>query len=162
MGFLSDIFAFFKDLFSGIIKFLKDNFLLLVLIGIGIFFFFPGAWAAIIGWLSAAGGWIWAGIAAVGTWLGGFTLGELLLGAAAVWFLSDPEGAIEFIADAIQEVTAAVAGGIVEGLGGSNLLIAGLAGFGLWLWLGKSDDDEEAPISENQRQQEFLATQEEI
>jgi Flp pilus assembly pilin Flp len=143
MGLLSGLFDFLKSLFEGIINFLKEYGLYIILILVAIYIVNPTLWSTISTWLSSVGGTIWsyisAGASALGGWLNGFQLTELLTGLAAVWFITDPEGVVTFIADTVSEFVEAVAGGISSGLGLPTLAAVGL---GLW-FLTKSKDKKE-------------------
>lgn len=150
MSILSDIFDFFINAFRGIIKFLKDNFLLIVLIVVGLYFLAPGLLTAIGGWLATAGitvgGWIATAAAAAWTWLGTLSLTEALWGLAAVWFISDPEGAIEFVTESIATVVTGLVEAVSEGLGLPGLIMGGLA---LYFFIGRDKDDKPADQLEN-------------
>lgn len=140
MSFLSSIIDFFKELFSGIIKFLKENLLLIILIVVGIYYLAPGLLTAIGEWLvsAASATWSWLGSAAGAAfeWLGSLGMADMLLLGAAVWFVSDPEGFVEFVAGVITKFVSAVS----EGLG---LPTMAMIGFGLYLFMSSDSKEEE-------------------
>lgn len=144
MGILSDLFSFFSDLFSKLFTFIKENWLVILLLVAAVLLMNPALAAAIWTWISATavaiGGWI-AGIASTFfAWLGQFSMLELLLGAAAIWVISDPEGAIEFVGDVIEEVTTSVGDALSSVFGSPALLLA--LGAGLF-FLMKDDKKED-------------------
>lgn len=139
MGIFSDIFNFFKDLFTGIFNFLKKYLLVIIIAIVAIYLMNPALFAAIVDWLAATaatiGAWVASGATALWGWLGTLSLTELLVGAAALWIIEDPSGFVDFVADAVESVVAAVAGGIAEGLGIGNIgLILG-GGFLLYMFM---------------------------
>jgi hypothetical protein len=148
MGIFSDIFNFFKDLFSGIFDFLKEYLLIIVLVLVAIYFMNPALFSAIIDWLAATalsfGGWVATQAGAFWGWLEGFSMLELLVGAAALWVIEDPQGAIEFLSDAIQSVVGAVTSGVVDALGLKGLFAIAV-GVGAVYFLGKGDKKKQLP-----------------
>lgn len=134
MGILSSLFDFFADIFSSIWTFMKDNWLVILLIVVAVLLMNPAIAASIWGWLSTSG---------IIAWLGELTLMQWLVGAVGVWFLSDPAGAIEYVTDVITEVISTVAEGVSNALGLPKLaMIAGL-GIAAYYFFVKDDGKEE-------------------
>lgn len=151
MGLLSGIFSFFQSIFKGILEFLKKYGLYILLIAIAIYVMNPVLFAAIVDWFAVAAAsfstWLGASWAALGTWLGSLTMTEVLIGAAALWVLEDPEGATEFVTDAVYGVTSALAGGVADGLGLKGLFAVAV-GIGAWFFFSKGKDKNKVPVEE--------------
>jgi hypothetical protein len=140
MSLFSDIFSFLKDLFQGLLDFLKDNLWLIVLVLVAIYLWYPEIWATILEFLAPIG----QAAASVWGWLSGIGLTDLLVGAAALWFIIDPAGFTEAVTSFVREAVTAVASGISEGLGLPGIL---LAGAGLWLFFKSRDKDKDPELN---------------
>jgi hypothetical protein len=138
MSILSGLFGFLQNLFSGLLDFLSDNLLLIILILVAIYFLAPVLWETIATWVSELA--IWPAIAAVWGWLSGFSLVDVLVGSLVIWFLTDPEGVVQFVADSVGTIVGAVASGLSEGLGLPTLFTIGI---GLYFFMNRKKKDRE-------------------
>ena len=149
MSWLSNLFGFFTEFFAGLINFIKQHWLVILIAVAAVILLNPALAVAIGTWFTAAattvGGWLALGATSIGIWLGSLSLTQLLIGAAALWVISDPDGAIGFITDAIVEVTTALAAGVAAGvssiIGKPVMYAAGALGL-LWL-VGRDNDEDE-------------------
>jgi hypothetical protein len=112
MSFLSSLFDWFKDLFSGIWDWLKEHWLIVLLVVLAVCLMNPALMSAVWTWLSQS--WI---VTSLGAWFGEFALTDWLWFGAGIWFLADPQGAIETVTEIIADTIETIASAVSSGLG---------------------------------------------
>jgi phage-related protein len=140
MSIFSNLFDFFHDLFRNIVNWLKAHFLFLVTLVFTSLAVLVASTVAIFDFVVAAVEWT---ITATGNLIRSVWNSVIAFVEDAIeWLLEIAGDIVEFIADAIESVTAAIA----AGLGLTPGLI--LAAFGLWLLIGRdSDGNNSKPVN---------------
>lgn len=138
MSILSSLFDFFGSIFNDLWDFMKENWLLILIVVLAVVLMNPALLTTIGAWLETAG--------VVLTWIGANFV-ELLLGGMFVWLLVDPEGAISFVTDTIGEVVSTVS----SALGLDKLALWAVLGVGTYYFFikdkDKKNDSEQAGVA---------------
>lgn len=137
------MFDFLGDLFSKIWEFIKENWLIiLIIILIIIAIFFPAVWLIILEIAYTVWGWVLLAAEGIATFFAGLGIEGAIAAALGIGILVDPEGVGEFfgnIIGGVGEAAGSVLGSILDSPIGTAALVAG--GAALLFWLVGDDDD---------------------